>query len=539
MHPGAVVNHIRELMEAVPPAQRDSRWQTRFDDVPRMVATAQEKYGSSEEQKPPDIEPIDLWAKFDPPALPRGLLPPILEQFAFIQGELMGADPAGLAAAALGVCAAAIPDRVKLQVKQHDASWQESARLWIALIGDPSTKKSPILSQVVRPLARLDARLFREYCQHTAAYNALSKEEQKTANPPRQKRLRIEDTTIEAAQEVLKDSPEGVLCLQDELTGWFGAMDKYSGNRGAAKDRGFWLQSFNGGVHAINRIQRGPALIENLSVSMVGGIQPEPMRKLASDSVDDGLLQRLFPILLVPATLGRDECKPDAVTQYERLVEALVDIKLPTSVFNPSESVLRFDDAAQEVRRRLERRHLQLMAAECVNRKLAAHLGKYDGLFARLCIIWHCVEHASPGRLPGLISEDVAGRVAKFLHGFLLQHAAAFYAGTLGLSDDHDRLTAVAGYILAHRLQVVTSRDVQRGDRTMRGIDRPNIQRIFEQLEALGWLQQTPGKRPTDPPHWKVNPAVHARFAARAELEFKRRQAGRRMLSEVFQGVGQ
>ena len=225
MHPGAVVNNVREFMEQVPPAQRDFRWQTRFDDVPRMVATAQEKYRSSEEQKPPDIEPIDLWAKFDPPALPRGLLPPILEQFALIQGELMGADPAGLAAAALGVCAAAIPDRVKLQVKQHDASWQESARLWIALIGDPSTKKSPILSQVVRPLARLDARLFREYCQHTAAYNALSREEQKTANPPRQKRLRIEDTTIEAAQEVLKDSPEGVLCLQDELTGWLVRRD--------------------------------------------------------------------------------------------------------------------------------------------------------------------------------------------------------------------------------------------------------------------------------------------------------------------------
>ena len=311
-------------------------------------------------------------------------------------------------------------------------------------------------------------------------------------------------------------------------------MDKYSGNRGAAKDRGFWLQSFNGGVHAINRIQRGPALIENLSVSMVGGIQPEPMRKLACDSVDDGLLQRLFPILLVAATLGRDECKPDAVAHYERLVEALVNIKLPTSVFNSSVSVLRFDDAAQEVRRRLERRHLQLMAAECINRKLAAHLGKYDGLFARLCIIWHCVEHASVGRLPGLISEDVAGRVAKFLHGFLLQHAAAFYAGTLGLSDDHDRLTAVAGYILAHGLQVVTSRDVQRGDRTMRGIDRPNIQRIFEQLEALGWLQQTPGKRPTDPPHWRVNSAVHARFAARAELEFKRRQMAKAMMAELF-----
>ena len=50
---------------------------------------------------------------------------------------------------------------------------------------------------------------------------------------PVQKRLCLEDTTIEAAQEVLAGSPTGVLLHQDELSGWFGSMDKYSGgNRG-------------------------------------------------------------------------------------------------------------------------------------------------------------------------------------------------------------------------------------------------------------------------------------------------------------------
>jgi hypothetical protein len=48
-------------------------------------------------------------------------------------------------------------------------------------------------------------------------------------------------------------------------------MDKYSG-RGAAKDRAFWLQSFHGGPYAVNRIARGVAMIENLSVSLLGGI---------------------------------------------------------------------------------------------------------------------------------------------------------------------------------------------------------------------------------------------------------------------------
>lgn len=47
--------------------------------------------------------------------------------------------------------------------------------------------------------------------------------------------------------------------------------------------------------------------IDNLSVSMLGGIQPEPMRKVAGEAVDDGLLQRLFPIVLCNAFIGKDE----------------------------------------------------------------------------------------------------------------------------------------------------------------------------------------------------------------------------------------
>jgi hypothetical protein len=56
-------------------------------------------------------------------------------------------------------------------------------------------------------------------------------EERRACAPPKQKRVLLQDTTIEAVQEVIKDSPNGLLYYQDELSGWFGAMDKYS--RGA------------------------------------------------------------------------------------------------------------------------------------------------------------------------------------------------------------------------------------------------------------------------------------------------------------------
>jgi hypothetical protein len=122
------------------------------------------------------------------------------------------------------------------------------------------------------------------------------------------------------------------------------------------------------------------------------------------------------------------------------------------------------------------------------------------------------------------------------MHYFLLPHACSFYVGMLGLSDDHERLTAVAGFILAHKLNHITNRDIQRGDRTMRGLERQDIDSIFQQLDALGWISLTTGPRPSSPTHWIVNPAVHQLFAQRAEREAVERAKQREMLAKMFKG---
>ncbi len=437
----------------------------------------------------------------------------------------MGCDPAGLAMSALAVCAAAISDKITLKPKRHE-HWTEAARLWVALVGDPSSMKSSMMRAAAEPVVKVDTQMWRAYSDAKARYDELSKEERRGVAKPKQTRLRIEDTTIEAAQEILKDSSDGVLLLRDEISGWFGAMDKYSGSRGAAADRGFWLQAYNGGSFAYNRVSRGSGLIENLSVSILGGIQPEPMSKIAEDSVDDGLMQRVIMVMVRPAVMGRDEPMANAAERYSYLIPRLRELEPPFDN-------LAFDDGAMAIRKELEQKHLDLMKCESISRKLAQHIGKYNGIFARLCVIWHCVEHAGED-LPALISEQTAKKVSEFMHHFLLPHALAFYTGVLGLSDDHDRLTAVAGYILAHEMERITNRDVQRGGRVMRGIDRPDIDRIFNQLDALGWLARVPGPRPSDPPHWLVNPEVHRRFAERAEREAVRRQQDREMLAELF-----
>jgi hypothetical protein len=244
--------------------------------------------------------------------------------------------------------------------------------------------------------------------------------------------------------------------------------------------------------------------------------------------------------MLRSATVGRDEPMPPTNSCYSNLISGLH--RLSPASFE-GDGYLEFDDGAQIIRRELEARHLELQSLETINCKLASHLGKYDGLFARLCAIWHCIEavEASGGDTSGLalfynkasavVSKDTAQRVACFLHDFLFPHALAFYTGVLGLSDDHDRLTAIAGHILTHKLEKITNRDVQRGTRDMRSLQEHQTRSYFEQLSALGWLDRIEPPRPSSSPHWRVNPTVHEKFSDRATREAQRREAVRTTIS--------
>jgi hypothetical protein len=239
--------------------------------------------------------------------------------------------------------------------------------------------------------------------------------------------------------------------------------------------------------------------------------------------------------------MGKDIPMPDVGRRYTDLVEYLNRLKQPGWL---NMGTLQFDDAAQAIRTRQEQRHLSLMSAEIVSPKLTSHIGKYDGIFARLCIIWHCIKHctvdptdnfeAGPP-LAQQIDAGTAQEVAQFMEQFLLPHAVAFYFGTLGLSDNHDRLCAIANYILAHQLDKITNRDVQRGDRAMRGLEDKDIRPLLEQLEAMGWLGRVPNARPSMQPIWHVNPMVHTLFADRAKKEATRRKEARAAMGHLFQ----
>lgn len=497
--------------------------------VLRMAKAAEEE---PEEHGSTIYNPVDPWLHRSPPELPAGVLPEVIERFARIQGEQMGADAGGLAQAALTVCAAAIPDSIQLQVKVYDPSWRQSPRLWSALVGPPSAKKSPILKAAMSPLRMIDLEARRRYKADLAAFEALPADERKSTPAPTLTQRIVEDITVEALGKVAANNPEGVLCHRDELSAWFGTMEKYSGPKGASADRGVYLQAYDGGSYAVGRIGRGEIFIENLSVNLLGGIQPDAIRHVTKDTPDDGLVQRLTPIVLGPSAVGKDEPAPDVASEYEVLVRKLVDLTLP--VFDAE--TLTLDDGGQEVRRRLEVRHHELSVTETINRKLASHIGKFDGMFARLCVLFHCILNADESSLPPVIGADTAERAAAYLHKFLLPHALAFYTTVLGMTDDDDLVRDVAGYILAHNEARITARTFKRGSTAMKALNREQIRRVMQTLEALGWGEIPSDLKPNAAPRFIVDLRVHTVFTERARDEVARRAEIRRTIAELHEG---
>jgi hypothetical protein len=490
------------------------------------------------------VRPLDIFAEFPAPPLARGMLPRAIEAYAFEAGDLIGVDPAMVAIPALVACAAALHDDIKIQPKRHEPGWTESARLWCAVVGAPSVRKTPAIKRATKRLRKIDidlheqnARLQADHAEQMEQFKEAKKEARKTGSAipaperPACPRMVVEDITVEALSEVLKDTPRGVLCIQDELSGWFGSMDAYSGGKGQGKDRAVWLQAYNGGHRVVDRVMRGSISIPNFSVSMIGGIQPDAIRRLAQNMTDDGLMQRFMIVIGSNAT---EYDRPENTAAYQEFA-ALVDHLY--RVQGGGETVV-LSEAAHVVREALTQHANELADYEALPGGLRSHLGKWSGLFARLLLIFHAIECAGESLHPCSrpVSGETAGRVDRLMRRFLLPHAMAYYTDVLGASSDLEHARWVAGHILSKGLGSVNNRDLTHAYKAWRGLDDWRKARVMTLLEDMGWVTawSEDGKfSRRGATHWLVNPQVHELFARKARDEAARRERIRSELSAM------
>ncbi|MBD9527841.1 DUF3987 domain-containing protein [Paracoccus sp. PAR01] len=476
--------------------------------------------------------PLDLWGSFEAPDLPLGLLPKVIEDFALSQGRLKGIEPGAFAMAALACCGAVLDDKIILRPKVHDAKWQESARLWVMLVGDPSARKSPVLDAATWRAEEEHDRLMGNNATNLAQWNALPKDERATTPKPPLQWLILKDATPEASQELFMNAPKGLFMVEDEMSRFFGSMNQFKGGKGA--DRGYWTKAYDGKKFSANRVGRGHIVVPKLSMSMLGAVQPEVIRHVAMNTEDNGLVQRMIPVVMGSSGVDQDIPSGPETEAYDNAVGGLYLLRMP-----PDLAFLSFDADAQAIRQELALRHHKLKALDQLSNKLAEHIGKYDGMFARLCIIWHCLEHLRvehPMKTPlaAQVTEDTARRVGDFMARFILPQAIAFYGSTLDLGQGFEGPQAVASYILTKKLPRITLREARSNVRALKNLKTPKeAEDVMATLVQFGWLVPVDGPR-RDSREWTVNPAVHELYEDRARIEAERIERAKEGMQVAF-----
>lgn len=478
-------------------------------------------------------------APFDP-----HLLPASLRDWVVDISERMECPidyPAVGTMVALGVI---VGRKLTIAPKRRD-DWHVVPNLWGAVVGRPSTMKTPSVAKVLAPLFAFENDARRQFKQENQDYQkaldlfrlrrqarrrevleALKEDVEREdevvdlgegePEPPRRLRLIVNDSTVEKLGELLNENPNGLLCFRDELMGWLTSLDRH-GQEGA---RAFYLEAWDGlGGFTYDRIGRGTLDVTSCCVSILGGIQPGPLLKYLSAAVnggigDDGLLQR-FQLIVWPEVAEEWEPvdRPPNEGAKERALAVLKRLYLETadqfrSRYSPNGDGpverVRFQERAQSIfdewRNVFERR----LRRGNDHQAFEAHLAKYRSLVPSLALLIHVAEQSS-----GSVTQDAVERAIQWVT-YLESHARRLYG--LALGTEQSSVAALRDRLLAgHLNDGFTAREVYRkqwAELRTREVTTAAI-RVLEDHHWLSpALQASSASRTT---RYLVNPRIYSR----------------------------
>ena len=346
---------------------------------------------------------------------PLKALPEPIRSYVRRGAAALGVDPSYLATAILATLAGTIGNSRVILLKR---GWTEPAVLWCVLVGDSGTLKSPAIDAGTKHVRQRQAQAIevyrkameeyeRDLDQYKADLDSWRHGGKKKGEPPPEElvkpvcqRFTCSDVTVEAAAVLLADARRGLLLIRDELAGWVGGFDQYRSGKGS--DTAHWLTIYGARDLLVDRKNgdRQTIFVRRAAVSIVGGIQPETLRRvLGAKHFENGLAARLL-LAMPPREAKRwTEAEIDDLLDQRigRLFDRLYEIE-PKRDDNdqPEPVVLGLSAAGKAAWVEFYDRHAQRQAD--ASGETAAALAKAEGAAARLALIVHCVREAAGDR---------------------------------------------------------------------------------------------------------------------------------------------
>src|SRR5882757_7935698 len=385
-----------------------------------------------------------------------------------------------LLASVAGLCGQGVSARIT-------EAWSEPVILWQALVGGPSSGKTPALEWLRRPLGTVERVLARE------------------GGAP----VVVSDAALPALEKAVAQRRQGVLLWRDEPTAWLAGLGRKS-RRNESK-RGPFLDTWG----AIGL----PWGRDKTAVSIVGSLDPERL-DAALLGTGDGLAARFLYVWPGPAPYrSLRALKPvredEAVNALQRIARAVGTPEKPLVLPFEDQAVTVFDTC-------LERLHGETLRAEGL---LAGWLGKGRGTVARLAAVLALLDWTAnrPNNAP-----PPAVITAQHLHAawdlwerYYRPHARAVFdrAGPADrASQARQHARRVIGWIRARGVTEISREDVRR-EALKQTVKAAGADEVILALEQAGVLREVddeeeyPGRgRPAR--RWQVNPALLAKPAA-------------------------
>jgi len=328
-------------------------------------------------------------------------------------------------AVGLMVCLSSVVGRkFAIQPKQLDACWHETPNLWGALVGKPSSMKSPTLAQAIKFTLKLEKQKRDDYENEKQEYlnnqefikielktkkagaeklikkgksdeakKLLAELANKGNKSPLRKRYKINDATVEKLGELLNENPNGLLLERDELAGFIATLERLD----RQSDKAFYLEAWNGKQSfTYDRIGRGTIDIEAATVSIIGGIQPDKMRRQIQGAIDcdesnDGFIQR-FQLLVYP-DINKKWGYVDKLLNKQAEEQVNDVFQRIDAIENEEQVVLKFTKEAQEIFIEWLTEHEKKLRSG-LHPAIESHLTKYRSLVPSLALIIYLAESA-------------------------------------------------------------------------------------------------------------------------------------------------
>jgi len=411
-------------------------------------------------------------------------------------------------------------------------SWVQPGTCWTTLVGYSGTGKTPghnVTRRAAKEVERLrkkdEEKRKRDHETKKQAAKAASddwKQKVKEATeagvaPPEMPeaavdpgkyvpiRLIVNDGTIERLAELLQARPHGIVLLRDELAALFMNMSRYSGGQ----DDEFWLESWNGEPHTVERMGRMLA-VDHLLIGLVGGMQPDKLVASFEGDHDGKYARVLFAWPDEPGWRGLNNDATEIDTDIINIISRILTLAeftqegdlIPRSIGLDAEAAAefaQFAQFAQQEKNAFEGREREWFA------KATAHV-------LRLANTLTFVEWALTTDItkPVCVNKTTMQAAIRLVRDYFWPHARACLR-LIGLTERHTDARRVLLWIRAKRKSEVSREEIRR-DALSQRLDANETTSLLTALSKSGWLREevtAPGPQGGKPARrWLVNPKL-------------------------------